>query len=62
MPGFYTDMPVFETDFGRVGMLICFDVDYPEEWARIGAAGRRTRGFPQHVRRRLAVAGVCLAA
>jgi predicted amidohydrolase len=46
VPGVYADMPVFETDFGRVGMLICFDVDYPEEWARLGAAGAELVVFP----------------
>jgi predicted amidohydrolase len=28
IPG--TEVPVFETDFGRVGMLICFDLNFPE--------------------------------
>jgi predicted amidohydrolase len=28
IPG--TDAPVFETDIGRVGMLICFDLNFPE--------------------------------
>ena len=34
------DYPVFDTDFGRVGMMICWDVSYPEvarELARRGA-------------------------
>ena len=46
VPGVYSELPVFETDFGRVGMLICFDVDYPEEWARVGAAGAELVVFP----------------
>lgn len=46
IPGVYTDVPVFQTDFGRVGMLICFDVDYPDEWARIGEAGAELVVFP----------------
>ena len=46
VPGVYTDVPVFETDFGKVGMLICFDVDYPEEWARIGESGAELVVFP----------------
>ena len=28
VPG--TDAPCFETDFGRVGMLICFDLNFRE--------------------------------
>lgn len=46
VPGVYTDVPVFETDFGKLGMLICFDVDYPDEWARIGEAGAELVVFP----------------
>ncbi len=46
VPGIYSDIPVFDTDFGRIGMLICFDVDYPEEWARIGVAGAELVVFP----------------
>ncbi len=46
VPGVYADIPVLDTDFGKVGMLICFDVDYPEEWARIGAAGAELVVFP----------------
>lgn len=26
------DVPVFETDFGRLGIAICFDVNFPELW------------------------------
>jgi predicted amidohydrolase len=35
------EYPVFETDFGKVGMMICWDVNYPQvaqELARKGAA------------------------
>ncbi len=28
LPG--SDYPVFETDFGRIGMMICWDVQYPD--------------------------------
>ncbi len=33
------DAPVHETDFGRVGMAICFDANFPEVWARLAAQG-----------------------
>ena len=29
------DVPVFETDFGRLGLAICFDANYPEAWQRL---------------------------
>lgn len=28
------DAKVFETDFGRIGILTCFDLNYPELWQR----------------------------
>ena len=27
--------PVFVTDFGRVGVLLCFDINFPEVWAHL---------------------------
>ena len=33
IPG--TDCPVFETDIGRVGLLICFDMNFPETHAAL---------------------------
>jgi hypothetical protein len=27
-----TGAPVFETDFGKIGMAICFDANFPEVW------------------------------
>ena len=31
--------PVFEADFGRVGMATCFDVNFPEVWKRLADQG-----------------------
>jgi predicted amidohydrolase len=31
--------PVFDTDFGRIGVQICFDVEYPEGWDSLERAG-----------------------
>jgi predicted amidohydrolase len=31
--------PVFETDFGRVGLAICFDVNFPEVWKELADNG-----------------------
>ena len=33
------EVPVYEADFGRVGMAICFDVNFPEVWRRLADAG-----------------------
>lgn len=30
---------VFDTDFGRIGMLICFDANWPAEWAELKRRG-----------------------
>lgn len=33
------DAPVIDTDFGRVGMAVCFDVNFPEVWKRLADHG-----------------------
>ena len=33
------DVPVFETDFGKVGMAICFDANFPEVFKRLSLGG-----------------------
>lgn len=37
LPG--SEVPVFETDFGKLGMLICFDIDCPELWNQLSLKG-----------------------
>jgi hypothetical protein len=37
LPGM--DVPVFDTDFGRIGLSICFDLNWPEDWAEMKRAG-----------------------
>ena len=46
-----SDVPVVETDFGRIGIAVCFDVNVPEIWKRLaierlagGLARRLLRG------------------
>lgn len=34
-----TEYPVFDTDFGRVGMMICWDISYPEVARELSARG-----------------------
>ncbi len=33
------EVPVFDTDFGRIGIQICFDIMYPEPWAELKRKG-----------------------
>ena len=33
------EVPVYQADFGRVGMAICFDVNFPAVWQRLADAG-----------------------
>ena len=41
-----TDPPVFETDFGPIGILICFDVNWPDAWRRLERKGARIVFWP----------------
>lgn len=34
-----SNFPVYETDFGKVGMMICWDVQFPEPARRLAASG-----------------------
>jgi len=40
------DAPVFETDFGRIGMQICFDVNWREVWAGLKQRGAEIVFWP----------------
>lgn len=37
---------VFETDAGRVGILICFDINWPDEWAALKRKGAQIVFWP----------------
>jgi beta-ureidopropionase len=34
-----SDLPVFDTDFGRIGVQICFDAEYRDGWEALDRAG-----------------------
>ncbi len=44
MPG--SEFPVFDCDFGRVGIQICFDMVYPDGWAALAARGAEIVALP----------------
>lgn len=41
-----TDPPVFETDFGTIGIQICFDVNWWDGWKRLREKGAKIVFFP----------------
>jgi len=41
-----SDSPVFHTDFGKVGMMICWDVQYPEPAQRMALQGAEILFLP----------------
>ena len=44
------DEMVFETDFGRIGMAICFDAQFPEVWQRLEENGAQLVLFSVPIR------------
>jgi len=40
------DAPVFDLDFGRVGIQICFDAGFPETWEQLAQKGARMVFWP----------------
>jgi hypothetical protein len=40
------DPPIFETDFGRIGVQICFDVNWHDQWRRLKEKGAKIVFFP----------------
>lgn len=41
-----TEYPVFDADFGRLGILICWDQNYEEAWDALAAAGAEIVALP----------------
>ena len=40
------DAPVFDTDFGRIGVAICYDIGWPEHWATLAQRGAKLIVWP----------------
>ena len=40
------EYPVFDLDFGRIGIQICFDAGFPEGWAELSQQGARMVFWP----------------
>lgn len=40
------DVPVFDLDFGRIGIQICFDIEFPETWACLANKGAELVFWP----------------
>lgn len=40
------DAPVYQADFGRMGMAICFDANFPEVWTRLANQGAELVVWP----------------
>lgn len=42
-------LPVFETDLGKIGMLICFDWMFPEAWRKLALKGAQLIAHPSNL-------------
>ncbi len=40
------ELKVFDLDFGRIGILICFDINWPGDWARLKEMGAEVVFWP----------------
>ncbi len=45
-PGDDVEPPVFETDFGTIGIQICFDINWRDTWKRLKQKGAKIVFFP----------------
>jgi predicted amidohydrolase len=39
-------LPVFDCDFGKLGIQICYDINFPESWADLAAHGAELIAWP----------------
>jgi hypothetical protein len=47
LPG--ESIPVFETDFGRLGLATCFDMNFPEVWKKLAEQGAEVVAWTSEV-------------
>ncbi|MBS7614810.1 carbon-nitrogen hydrolase family protein [Candidatus Bathyarchaeota archaeon] len=40
------EVPVFDLDFGRIGIQICFDINFPESWRKLSENGVKMVFWP----------------
>lgn len=40
------DPPVFQTDFGVIGIQICYDIEWPHDWTKLRSAGAEIVFYP----------------
>ncbi len=45
-PSLKKDPPIFETDLGKIGILICFDINWYEEWKKLKEKGAEIVFWP----------------
>lgn len=41
-----SDPPLFKTDFGTIGIQICYDIEWPDGWAQLGEKGAEIVFWP----------------
>lgn len=42
-------LPVFDTDWGKIGMLVCFDWMFPEAWRKLALNGAQLIAHPSNL-------------
>ncbi len=53
---------VYDTDFGRIGIAICYDANFPEIWQALRETGCRNGSLVKCLLCRFTIKGLCLIA
>ena len=51
---------VMETDFGRMGLAICYDIGWPDLWTQLREQGAELVVWPSAYGGGLSTAGLCM--